>query len=70
MLLKMSLYSGNRFCMYFVDFVAVILVSCIVIIAGLVGVFDMSLWRFGNAMFSEEAFHVLMCVLRFVVWIA
>ena len=28
-LLKISLYSGNRFCIYFVDFVAVSLVSCI-----------------------------------------
>ena len=41
-LLNISLYCGNRFCMYFVDFVAVNLVSCIVIIAGLFGVFDMS----------------------------
>ena len=32
MLLKMSLYSGNRFCMYFVDLVAVRLVSWIFII--------------------------------------
>ena len=55
--------------MYFVDFVAVNLVSCMVIIAGLFDVFvTMSWWRFGKAVFSEEAFHVIMCVLWFVVW--
>jgi hypothetical protein len=42
-LLNISLYCGNRFCMYFVDFVAVNLVSWIVIIVGLFGVFDISL---------------------------
>ena len=31
MLLKMSLYSGNMFCIYFVDLVAVSLVSWIFI---------------------------------------
>ena len=68
-LLNISLYCGNRFCMYFVDFVAVSLVSCIVIIAGSFGVFDISWWRFGKDVFNEEAFHVIMCVLWFVVWI-
>ena len=67
-LLNISLYCGNRFCMYFVDFVAVNLVSCIMIIAGLYGVFEISLWRFGRVVFSNEAFHVVMCVLWFVVW--
>jgi hypothetical protein len=42
-LLNISLYCGNRFCMYFMDFVAVNLISCMVIIAGLFGVFDISL---------------------------
>jgi hypothetical protein len=42
-LLNISLYYGNRFWMYFVDFVAVSLVSCMVIIAGLFSVFDISL---------------------------
>ena len=46
--------------MYLVDFVAVSLVSCIVIIAGLFVVLDISWWRFGSAVFSEEAFHVHM----------
>ena len=59
-LLNISLYCGNRFCMYFVDFVAVSLVSCIVIIAGL---FDISLCKFGRAVFRDEAFHVIICVL-------
>ena len=41
-LLGINLNCGNIFCMCFVDFVAVNLVSCIVIIAGLFGVFDIS----------------------------
>ena len=41
-LLNINLYCGNRFCIYFVDFVAVNLVSCMVIIAGLFAVFVMS----------------------------
>ena len=59
-LLNISLYCGNRFCMYFVDFVAVNLVSCIVIIAGL---FAMSLCKFCKAVLRDEAFHVTICVL-------
>lgn len=35
-LLKTSLYSGNRFCMYLVDLVFVNFVSCMVIMAGLI----------------------------------
>ena len=60
MLLKISLYSGNRFCIYFVDFVAVSLVSCIVIIAGLVVVFVIRLCIFGRVVFRDEAFQVMM----------
>ena len=48
-LLKISLYSGNRFCIYFVDFVAVNLVSCIVMIAGFVVLFAIKLYMFGKA---------------------
>jgi hypothetical protein len=51
-----------------VDFVAVNLISCIVIIAGLLGVCDISLCSFGRAVFSDEEFKVIMCVLWFVVW--
>lgn len=58
-LLNISLYCGNRFCMYLVDFVAVSLVSCMVIIAGLFTVCDISWCKFGRAVFKEEAFHVL-----------
>ena len=68
-LLKISLYSGNRFCIYFVDFVAVSLVSCIVMIAGLVVVFVIKLYMFGRAVFRDEAFHVMMYVLWLVVCI-
>ena len=63
MLLKISLCCGNRFCIYFVDFVAVSLVSCIVIIAGLLVVFAMSWWRFGRDVFRDDVFHVLIYVL-------
>jgi hypothetical protein len=49
------------------DFVAVNLVSCMVIIVGEFGVFDMSWWMFGKAVFNEEAFYVIMWVLWFVV---
>ena len=59
-LLNISLCWGNRFSMYFVDFVAVSFVSCIKMIAGAFVVFDISWWRFGRAVFSAEAFHVLM----------
>ena len=38
-----------------------------VIIAGLFVMFEISWCRFGKAVFSEEAFHVLMYVLKFVV---
>ena len=68
-LLKISLCFGNKFCMYFVDFVAVSLVSWIVIMAGLFVVLDIRWWRFGRAVFSEEAFHVLIYVLWFVIWV-
>jgi hypothetical protein len=69
-LLKISLYSGNKFCIYFVDFVAVSLVSCIVMIAGLVVLFVIRLYMFGRAVFIDEAFHVMMYVLWLVVCIA
>ena len=56
-LLKINLYFGNKFCIYFVDFVAVSLVSCIVMIAGFVVVM---LCMFGRAVFRDDAFHVMM----------
>ena len=43
--------------MYLVDLVAVILVSCIVMIVGLLVV---SCWRLGRAVFKDVAFHVVM----------
>ena len=65
-LLNMSLYLGNRFCMYLVDFDAVIFVSCIIIIVGLC---VMSWCRFGRVVFRDAAFHVVMCVLCLVDWL-
>lgn len=51
------------------DFVAVSLVSCIAMIAGFAGVFEIKSWIFGRAVFSDEAFHVIKCVLWLVVGI-
>ena len=65
-LLNISLCRGNRFCMYFVDLVAVSLVSCIVMIAGLCIV---NRCRFGMAVFKDAAFHVMICVFWLVVWL-
>ena len=50
--------------MYLVNLVAVTLVSCIVIMAGFC---FMIKCRFGRAVFSDAAFQVMICVLRFVV---
>ena len=52
--------------MYFVDLVAVSLVSCIVMIVGLL---VMSCWRLGRAVFIDAAFQVVMWVLRFEGWV-
>jgi hypothetical protein len=69
-LLKISLYYGNRFCIYFVDFVAVSLVSCIMMIVGFVVVFEIKLYMFGRVVFKDEAFHMMMYVLWLVVCIS
>ena len=63
-LLNISLWWGNRFCMCIVDLVAVTLVSCIVIMAGFCVI---SRCRFGRVVFSDAAFQVMICVLMFVV---
>ena len=65
-LLKMSLYSGNRFCIYLVDLVAVSFVSCMFMIAVFVGVLFMRLCKFGRVVLSDDAFQVIMLVLRLV----
>ncbi len=62
MLLKMSLNSGNRFCMYFVDLFAVSLVSWICMIDVLFSELYIRLCRFGNDVLSDDAFHVIMFV--------
>jgi hypothetical protein len=56
--------------MYLVDFVAVILVSCIVMMAGSSGVLIISSCKFGRAVFNDEAFHVMNLVLEFVVCVS
>jgi hypothetical protein len=61
-LLKISLYSGNRFCMYFVDLFAVSLVSWICMIAVLFGELFIRLCRFGSEVLSDDAFHVIIFV--------
>ena len=55
--------------MYRVDFVDVNLVSCMVMIVGLLIVLLVRLSRLGRAVFNEEAFQVMMCVSGHVVWI-
>ena len=59
MLLKISLNSGNRFCMYFVDLLVVSLVSWICMIAVLFSELWIRLCRFGNDVLSDDAFHVI-----------
>ena len=49
------------------DFVAVNLVSCMVMIAGLFIVLLVRFSRLGRAVFNEEAFQVMMCVWWHVV---
>ena len=61
-LLKMSLNSGNRFCMYFVDLFAVSLVSWICIMAMLFRELFIKFCRFGNDVASDDTFHVIMLV--------
>ena len=52
------------------DFVAVNLVSCMVMIAGLFIMLFVRLSRLGRAVFKDEAFQVIMCVSWHVVWIS
>ena len=63
MLLKMSLNSGNRFCMYFVDLFAVSLVSWICMIVVLFRELFIRLCKFGSDVLSDDAFHVIIFVL-------
>ena len=61
-LLKMSLNSGNRFCMYFIDLFAVNLVSWICMIAVLFTELFIRFCKFGNDVLSDDAFYVIMFV--------
>ena len=67
MLLKMSLYYGNRFCMYFVDFVAMSLVSWIFKIVVFLKELFIRLCKFGRVVLSDEVFQVIILVSWFVV---
>ena len=62
MLLKMSLNSGNGFCMYFVNLFAVSLVSWMCMIVVLFSELFIRFCRFGNDVLSDDAFHVIMFV--------
>ena len=62
MLLKMSLNSGNKIYMYFVDLFAVSLVSWISMIDMLFGELVIRLCKFGSDVLSDDAFHVIMFV--------
>ena len=61
-LLKMSLNSGNKFCIYIVDLFALSLVSWICTIAVLFNELFMRFCRFGSDVLSDDAFHVIMFV--------
>ena len=61
-LLKMSLNSGKKICMYFVDLFAVSLVSWICMIAVLFSELFPRFCRFGNDVLSDDAFYVIMFV--------
>ena len=61
----MSLNSGNRFCMYFVDLFAVSLVSWICMIVVLFRELFIRLCRFGSVVLSDESFQVIM----FLSWL-
>ena len=67
MLLKSSLYLGNKFCMYFIDFVDVSLVSWIFKIDVFLRELFIWLCKFGKDVLSEEVFQVIILVSWFVV---
>ena len=67
MLLKISLYSGNRFCIHLVDLVAVSFVSWMFIIAVFLEELYTRFCRFGKAVLSEDAFHVIIFVSSLVL---
>lgn len=50
------------FCIYFVDFVADSLVSCIAMIDGGVWEYVISFCKHDIVVFNEEAFHIIACV--------
>ena len=66
-LLNISLWFGNRFCMNFVDLVVVTLVSCTVIMAGFCAT---SRCKLGRAVYSDAAFQVMIWVFWFVVLVS
>ena len=74
-LLKMNLYWGNKFWMYFVDFVAVSLVSWMIIIVVFICVWVMRPCKLGKVVLSEDTFEVIMfvfgwccCLFLLFVW--
>jgi hypothetical protein len=58
-LLNINLYLGNNFWMYFVDFIAVSLVSWRAIIEGSSDGCLIRSWRFGKAVVKEARFQVI-----------
>ena len=66
-LLKINLYWGNKFWMYFMDFVNVSLVSWMIIIAVFICVWIMRPCKLGKVVLSEDTFEVIMFVSRLVL---
>ena len=62
MLLKISLKSGKRFCIYFVDLFAVSLVSWICMSAVLFRELFIRFCKLGKDVLSDDAFHVMRVV--------
>ena len=58
-LLKKGLYCGNKFYIYFVDFVAQSLVSCIVIIDGGLWGLVIKSYRHGMTVLSVKVFKIM-----------
>lgn len=58
-LLKISLYCGNKILMYLVDLAILNLVSCMVIMAGMSCEWWIMSCMLGSVVFDDEAFHVM-----------
>ena len=68
-LLKVSLYCGNRFCMYLVDLDAVHLVSCMVIMANVSCEWWIMYCMLDSVVLNDAVFHVMIWMWWLVFWL-